>query len=63
MPASGSAFYLLACLGFSFCSLFPISFWSCRQKETIYENLGKKEEKVRKQLSSEKKQKSSLKKK
>ncbi|XP_021251553.1 tyrosine-protein phosphatase non-receptor type 6 isoform X2 [Numida meleagris] len=37
---------------------------SSKQKETtIYENLGKKEEKVRKQLSSEKKLKSSLKKK
>uniref|UniRef100_A0A8B9R034 Tyrosine-protein phosphatase non-receptor type n=1 Tax=Anas platyrhynchos TaxID=8839 RepID=A0A8B9R034_ANAPL len=38
---------------------------SFRQKEesTVYENLGKKEEKVRKQLSSDKKQKGSVKKK
>lgn len=42
--------------------LFP---WYHRQKEesTVYENLGKKEEKVRKQRFSEKKLKGSLKKK
>lgn len=58
LPAGLAGFFL-------FLTFSVVFTWSYRQKEesTVYENLGKKEEKVRKQRSSEKKMKGSLKKK